>query len=148
MDVDKITCQFQVSADPQRVWNALTNAEEFGCWFHVKLDGPFAVGRTTTGIMTYPGHEGIPWTSVTKTMEAPSHFVFCWPNCPPGEEPSPDTNWLTVSFTLEAHNGGTLITVCETGFAALPEEQRISMLRDNRQGWEIQSKNLQHYVDG
>ena len=134
--------------EPARVWQALTDAHEFGTWFRVQLDGPFEVGETTTGRMTYPGHEGVPWITVTDVLEPPSRFVFRWPDCPPGEEPGPDTIWLTVSFSLTAQDGGTLVTVTETGLAALPAARRVSMVRDNSEGWEIQTGNLKQYVAG
>ncbi len=148
MEDDSITRQIHIDAEPQRVWEALSDASAFGEWFRVQLDGPFVVGETTTGKMTYPGHEGVPWTSVTEVMEPFRRFVFRWPDCPPGEDVGPDTVWLTVEFTLQAQDGGTLVTVTETGFAALPEERRVSMLRDNAGGWEIQAGNLKHHVEG
>ena len=147
MDKDTITRDVHINADPQSVWDALADAKEFGQWFHVALDGPFVVGETTTGKMTYPGHEGVPWVTVTDVMEPPKKFVFRWPNCPPGEEEKPDTVWLTVTFLLEPKDGGTLVTVTETGFAALPEDKRASMLRSNSEGWEIQTKNLKNHVE-
>jgi uncharacterized protein YndB with AHSA1/START domain len=55
--------------------------------------------------------------------------------------------WLTVEFTLQPQDGGTLVTVTETGFAALPEDRRVLMLRDNREGWEIQTVNLKRHVE-
>jgi uncharacterized protein YndB with AHSA1/START domain len=145
---DSIMRQIQIDADPQRVWDALSDATAFGEWFRVRLDGPFVVGETTTGKMTYPGHEGAPWTSVTEMIEPPKRFVFRWPDCPPGEEADPDTVWLTVEFTLQPQDGGTLVTVTETGFAALDEDRRVSMLRDNREGWGIQTVNLKRHVEG
>lgn len=143
-----ITRQIQIDAKPQRVWDALTDANEFGSWFRVAFDGPFVVGETTTGKMTYPGHEGVPWTSVTEAMDPPHRFAFRWPDLAEGESVSPDTHWLTVSFTLEPTDGGTLVTLTETGFDAVPEERRVSLLRDNAQGWEIQSANLKRHVEG
>ena len=148
MENDRITRQIQIDTDPQRVWNALSDPTEFGTWFRVKLDGPFVVGETTTGKMTYPGHEGAPWTTITEAMEPPERLVFRWPDCVPGEDVSPDTNWMTVSFTLQPRDGGTLVTVSETGFAAVLEDRRVSLLRDNAEGWEIQTANLKHHVEG
>ncbi len=147
MDTDTITRQIHIGADPQRVWDALADAHEFGKWFQVKLDGPFVVGKTTTGKLTYPGHEGIPWITATEVMEPPSRFVFRWPNSTPNESIGPDTIWLTVEFTLTRQNDGTLVTVTETGFAAVPEDQRVSMLRGNTEGWNIQTGNLKRYVE-
>lgn len=148
MKNDSITREIQINSAPQRVWEALSDANEFGKWFHVKLDGPFAVGETTTGKMTYPGHEGAPWVTVTEIMEPPRRFVFRWPDCAPDEDVGPDTVWLTVEFTLQPQDGGTLVTVTEKGFAALPEDRRVSMLRDNAEGWEIQTVNLKNHVKG
>lgn len=145
---DTITREIQISADPQRVWDALADSTRFGTWFRVALDGPFAVGETTTGKMTYPGHEGVPWTSVTEIMEPPTRFAFRWPDLADGQSAGPDTHWLTVTFELRANDGGTLVTLTETGFDAVPEERRVSLLRDNAQGWEIQSANLKRHVEG
>jgi hypothetical protein len=47
----------QLAAPIARVWRALTNYEEFGAWFRVKLTAPFAAGITATGHIAYPGYE-------------------------------------------------------------------------------------------
>ena len=148
MENDCITRQIQIDADPERVWDALSDPTEFGAWFRVQLDGPFVVGETTTGKMTYPGHEDVPWITVTEAMEPQKRLVFRWPDCMQGEDVGPDTNWMTVSFILQPRDGGTLVTVSETGFAALPEDRRVSLLRDNAEGWEIQTANLKRHVEG
>lgn len=147
MKEDRIMRQIQIDGDPRRVWDVLSDANEFGKWFRVKLNGPFVIGETTTGKMTYPGHEGVPWTSVTEVMEPPKRLVFRWPDCAPGKDIGTDTVWMTVEFTLRPQDGGTLVTVLETGFAALSDKRRASMLRDNAEGWEIQAANLKRYVE-
>ena len=148
MENDRITRQIQIDADPQRVWDVLSDAAEFGNWFRVKLDGPFVIGETTTGKMTYPGHEGVSWTSVTEVMQPPKRLVFRWPDCVQGEGVGPNTVWMTVSFTLQPRDGGTLVTVLETGFTALPEDRRVSLLRDNAEGWEIQTASFKRHAEG
>ncbi len=148
MEPDSIKRHIQIDADPQDVWNAISDPAEFGAWFRVRLDGPFAVGETTTGRMTYPGHEGVAWLSVTEVLQPPERLVFRWPDCAEGKEAGPDTNWIRVEFTLQPRDGGTLVTVCESGFSALPKERRISMLRANREGWDLQTENLRRHVEG
>ena len=115
MENDRITRQIQIDADPQHVWDALSNSEQFGQWFRVKLDGPFVVGETTTGKMTYPGHEGVPWTSITQVMEPPKRLIFRWPDIKQGEDIGPNTIWMIVDFTLQPQEGGTLVTVTGDG---------------------------------
>jgi len=45
VNTDRIEKQVVLKAAPKRVWRALTDAQEFGAWFGVKLAGRFASGR-------------------------------------------------------------------------------------------------------
>lgn len=82
---DSIHKTIFLRAPIERVWRAITDHREFGAWFRVALDSPFIVGEVTTGKMTYPGHEGAPWSSTTTRMERPNHFAFTWPYADGGE---------------------------------------------------------------
>src|SRR5437899_7840066 len=46
LSTDRIEKRVVLRAPRTRVWRALTNAEEFGTWFRVKLEGAFAEGRS------------------------------------------------------------------------------------------------------
>ena len=48
---DRIEKRIMLKAPRARVWKALTNAEEFGNWFGVKLDGPFEAGAPLRGVI-------------------------------------------------------------------------------------------------
>jgi uncharacterized protein YndB with AHSA1/START domain len=41
---DRIEKSIELNSPIERVWRALTDHNEFGEWFRVKLDGPFAPG--------------------------------------------------------------------------------------------------------
>jgi len=56
-DTDRIEKKITLRAPRSRVWRAIANAEEFGEWFRVKLEGAFAEGATIHGKLTYPGYE-------------------------------------------------------------------------------------------
>ncbi|RAG26690.1 vanillate O-demethylase oxidoreductase VanB, partial [Burkholderia multivorans] len=43
---DRIEKQVQLAAPLERVWEAVSNAGEFGTWFGVAFDGPFVAGQT------------------------------------------------------------------------------------------------------
>ena len=45
VSTDRIEKRVVLRAPRMRVWRALTNAEEFGTWFRVKLEGAFTEGR-------------------------------------------------------------------------------------------------------
>ncbi|MRX50132.1 vanillate O-demethylase oxidoreductase VanB [Paracoccus sp. S-4012] len=144
---DSITASIAIAAPIERVWNALIDHRLFGQWFRVDLEGPFAVGQQTVGAITYPGHEGAPWRSVTEVIDEPRRLVFRWPHGDDEDGREPD--WTVVAFDLAPiRAGGTRVTVTETGFAALPEGSRETTMRRNAEGWEIQTRNLRRHVEG
>ena len=146
---DQIEKVVDLAASISRVWQAITDHEEFGQWFRVRLDGPFKVGATKTGNITYPGHEHVRWVSVTEQMEHEQLFAFSWP-------PSaidPDTIYdndakVVVEFRLQPSENGTRLTITETGFLQFPESKRLEALRSNREGWDIQAENVAAHVAG
>lgn len=148
-DQDRIEKVVDLAAPLSRVWRALTHHEEFGQWFRVRLDGPFKVGATTMGNITYPGYEHMQWVSLTERMEPERLFAFSWP-------PStidPDTTYgddakVLVEFRLQPSGNGTRLTITETGFLQFPESKRLEVLRSNQQGWDIQAENVAAHVAG
>ena len=132
-----------------RVWRALTNHEEFGQWFHVKLEGPFAPGKTARGAILYPGFEGLRWEAVVQKMEAETLFSFTWH--PYAIDPKKDYSQeppTLVEFRLApTAGGGTRLTVIESGFDRLPKDRRPDALRMNDEGWSIQIKNIAAHVE-
>lgn len=146
-DQDKIEKTVELAAPVSRVWRALTDHEEFGEWFRVRLNGPFKVGETTTGNITYPGYEHIKWISTTERMDHERVFAFSWP---PGAV-DPDTAYdddakVLVEFRLRPTETGTHLTITETGFLQFPASKRLDVLRSNEEGWDIQAKNVSDYV--
>ena len=147
-DQDRIEKVVELAAPVARVWQALTDHEEFGAWFRVRLDGPFEVGATTTGNITYAGHEHVMWESVTEKMDHERLFAFSWPPgaVDPDTEYDPDAKVL-VEFRLEPTERGTRLTITETGFLQFPESKRLEVLRSNTEGWDIQAGNVAAHVE-
>lgn len=144
---NRIEKSVELNAPIDEVWRALTDHEAFGEWFRVKLDRPFVVGEITTGAITYPGHEGVKWTSMTERMEAPRLFSFRWPHA---KEPHPDPSGeaaTRVEFHVEPTATGTHLTIIESGFESLPEDQQIEALQSNDKGWDVQAQNIKAYVE-
>ncbi|MEM9491343.1 MAG: SRPBCC family protein [Myxococcota bacterium] len=146
---DRIEKQIELKAPIDRVWRALTDHEEFGAWFRVKLDGPFAVGEVTTGRITYEGYENMKWRSRVEFMEAPHRFVFTWPNPedPTDEQELASAPETRVEFRLEEIPGGTRLTVIESGFEMLPAGRRATAMRENDGGWDIQTAHIKAHVE-
>ena len=146
---DQIVKVVELAAPIARVWRAITDHNEFGKWFRVRLDNPFKVGETTTGNITYPGHEHMEWESMTEQMDHERLFAFSWP--PSAVDPATvygaDAK-VTVEFRLEpTEEGGTRLTITERGFLQFPESKRLEVLRSNTEGWDIQAQHIVDHVE-
>ncbi len=144
---DRIEKRIELKAPVSRVWRALTDSNEFGQWFRVKIDGPFVPGEVSTGRVTYPGYEHLRWEAVIQKMEPQKLFSFTWhpyaidPKVDYSGEPS-----TLVEFTLEKTATGTLLIVTESGFDKIPAHRRVEAFHMNDAGWAIQMKNINAYV--
>ncbi|MCH9648137.1 MAG: SRPBCC family protein [Deltaproteobacteria bacterium] len=145
---DRIEKSVDLKAPIARVWRALTDHEEFGQWFQVRLDGPFAVGEISQGQVTYEGCSHMKWVAQVEVMETERRFSFHW--CPLSEDASKSFSnepKTLVEFTLEEIPGGTRLLVSESGFASLPEGlDREGAWRRNSDGWTQQVQNIAAHV--
>ena len=149
IEQDEIKKVVDLAAPVARVWQAIADHKEFGEWFRVQLDNPFELGVTTTGNLTFPGHEDVAWVSLTEQMEHERLFAFSWPP----SAVDPDTEYdkdakVLVEFRLEPTESGTRLTITESGFQQFPEAKRLEVLRSNIEGWDIQAKNVASHVAG
>lgn len=144
---DRIVKIVDLNAPVSRVWRALSDHNEFGQWFRVKLDGPFEPGTLSTGKMTYPGYEHYPWLATIERMEPEKLFSFRWhhhegkANVDISKQPT-----TLVEFRLEPLPDGTRLTITESGFEGLPDGRRIEILRGNTEGWNIQAGHIAAHV--
>jgi uncharacterized protein YndB with AHSA1/START domain len=144
---DRIEKRIELAAPISRVWRALTDYRDFGQWFGVKLDGPFAVGRVSRGQITHPGYEHVKWEAVVQKMEPDRLFSFTWH--PYAIDPKIDYSEETptlVEFRLEGTASGTLLLVTESGFDKIPSHRRLDAFRMNDGGWTQQLKNIEKHV--
>jgi len=144
---DRIEKHFEVSATRSRVWRAISNADEFGAWFGMKLDHPFAPGATVFGRLTIPGYDHITVEIQVDRVEPEGYFSYRWhpyPMNPAVDYKAEPTT--VVEFRLEATAGGTAVAITESGFDRLPASRRAEAFRMNEAGWASQSRKLASYV--
>ena len=145
---DRIEKTLELEAPLERVWRALTDAEQFGQWFRVKLEGPFTPGEETVGRVTFPGYEGVVWRCRTVAIEPMRRFAFTWhphaidPEIDYAQEPP-----TLVEFRLEPAGDGVRLRLTESGFDALPPHRREQAFPRNEGGWTIQMQNIRDYVE-
>jgi len=146
-DTDRIEKKVQLSAPRSRVWRAISNASEFGEWFRVKFDEQFAEGKTVRGLILHKGFENVPMEILIERIEPERYFAYRWhpyaidPKVDYSSEPT-----TLVEFLLEEANGGTALTIIESGFDRVPLARRAEAFRMNDNGWTGQAKNIASYV--
>ncbi len=148
-DSDRIEKEIVLRVPRSRVWRALTDAEEFGTWFRVTLEGNFAAGERIRGKITYPGYERLTMDVVVERMDAEELFSFRWH--PAAIDPEADLEaepTTLVEFRLSDVAEGTMLIIVESGYDELPAARRDEAFRTNSEGWDIQLQNIKAHVAG
>jgi uncharacterized protein YndB with AHSA1/START domain len=144
---DRIEKKVFLRAPRARVWRALTDAAEFGTWFGVDLRGTFTPGARLQGQVTHPGYERLTMDITVEQME-PEHLVsWRWhPNAIESDKDYSAEPTTLVVFELEEADGGTMLTVTESGFDRIPLARRREAYRGNEEGWTFQMKSIEEHV--
>jgi uncharacterized protein YndB with AHSA1/START domain len=158
MSTDRIEKKILLHAPRKRVWRALTDSAEFGTWFGVRFDGPFAPGASMRGVIVgtkvhaevakaQKQFADLPFEIQIERIEPERLFSFRWhPNAVErGVDYSAEPTTL-IEFVLEEVAGGVLLTVAESGFDGIPLARRAKAFTANDQGWGIVVKLLEGYL--
>jgi uncharacterized protein YndB with AHSA1/START domain len=146
-EMSRIDRAIEIKASPERVFRALTNAAELSAWFQVQIEGEIAPGNQVWMTSVHPKGGGQRFTVKFVEMTASRRFVWQWH--PGAIDASVDYSrepWTTVTFTLEPIEGGTRLSVAETGFDEISLARRAKVYGDNSQGWTEVLVWLQGYV--
>jgi uncharacterized protein YndB with AHSA1/START domain len=146
-DTDRIEKKVTLRAPRSRVWRAIATAEEFGAWFGVKLEGPFAEGATVRGKITHPGYEHLTMEMLVERIEPERYFAYRWhPYAIDAAVDYTSEPTTLVEFRLDEADGGTVLTIVESGFDRIPLARRAEAFRMNDGGWTEQAKNIERHV--
>ena len=144
---DRIEKKIRLNAPRSRVWRALADSTEFGKWFRVVLEGPFAPGAWVRGKVTHPGYEHLTFELQIERMEPERLLSWRWHPAAieAGVDYSKEPTTLVV-FELADDGGGTLLTVVESGFDRIPSARRERAFRMNEDGWQQQLRNVEKHL--
>jgi uncharacterized protein YndB with AHSA1/START domain len=155
---DRVEKRVLLRAPQERVWRAISDAAEFGRWFGVELDGAFAPGADLTARIKpteadaevakiQEKYTGTPMAFHVERIEPMKLFSFRWHPFAIDRAVDYSHEPMTlVTFTLEPAEGGTLLTVVESGFDALPIARRTDAFEANDEGWSLMLKVVDKYV--
>jgi uncharacterized protein YndB with AHSA1/START domain len=158
MNTNVIEKKILLRAPRKRVWRALSDSTEFGSWFGVKFEGPFAPGASMLGVIVpttvnaevanaQKEYEGMPFEITIEQMEPERLFSFGWHPfaVERGVDYSVEPTTLVV-FALEEVANGVMLTVTESGFDRIPLARRAKAFTANEQGWAMVVKMLEEYL--
>jgi len=134
----------RIAASVDKVWRAVTDPAHISRWFgETVLDG---AGVGATGTMSFPDYDPIPLR--IEALDEPRLVSFRWSNDDAlGAVPDVlDEGTSTVfTFTLEPVDGGTQLTVVESGFERTSDPR--ANMADHRGGWDSELDKLVAYVE-
>ncbi|MEO6369390.1 MAG: SRPBCC family protein [Steroidobacteraceae bacterium] len=158
MNTDRIEKSILLRATRERVWRAITDANEFGTWFGVAFDGPFKAGTRLTGKIVptkvdpeiarlQEPHSGKPFEFTVDAIEPMQRISFRWHPyaVEPGVDYSAEPTTLIV-FELQDAEDGILLTISESGFDRIPLARRAEAFKANDGGWAMQTTLLEKYL--
>jgi uncharacterized protein YndB with AHSA1/START domain len=138
---DIIERTIHIPVDIERVWEALTSADGIDNWFgdQAEIDlrpgGEARFGWTEYGSSSH---------AVVVGVDRPSRFSYRWTA---GDAERADVGPSTlVEFTMIERNGGTDVSVRESGFTSLPLEIIEGSLKSNTSGWKAEMQDLHDYL--
>jgi len=155
---DRIEKKVLIRAPRSRVWRAITDVKQFGEWFGVQFDQPFARGAAMRGVLVgtivdpkiaeaQRQHKDNPFEMTIDRIEPEHVFSFRWHpfavdrSIDYSKEPT-----TLIVFALEDVPGGTMLTVTESGFDQVPLARRAEAFTANEQGWTIMVALVEQYV--
>ena len=147
-NTDRIEKKVVLRAPLSRVWQAIADSKQFGEWFRVQIQEPFTAGEKVKGKITIPGYEHVQFEMEIDRIEPQRYFSYRWhpyaidPKTDYSKEPT-----TLVEFRLEEIEGGTSLTITESGFDRIPASRRAEAFRMNDNGWAGQAKQIATYVE-
>ncbi|MGW8483377.1 SRPBCC domain-containing protein [Microbacterium sp. NPDC055903] len=127
----------RIAAPREKVWRTVTEPELISQWFgHVTLTG---TGAGATGSIGWPGGQLMPLR--VESMDPPTTVSYRWCNEDDRVPETIDEEHSTVfTFSLLEDDGGTLLTVVETGFERSGDP--AAHMADHRDGWDAELDKL------
>jgi uncharacterized protein YndB with AHSA1/START domain len=158
LSTDRIEKKVLLHAPLKRVWRAIADSREFGIWFGLKFDGPFAQGASLRGVVVsstvnaevariVKPHEGVVFDITIEKIEPERLFSFRWhPHAVKRDVDYSAEPTTLVVFTLEEVADGVRLTITESGFDRIPLARRAEAFLANDAGWSMMIRAIGDYL--
>lgn len=134
--------EFEIDAPPEKVWNALTTAEELVHWFPLDAAARPGVG----GSITYGWGPEFSGNARILVWEPPQHLRTSWMETTlPAELSEAGRQQVAVDYFLEGKGGKTVLRLVHSGFG--PDARWDEEYHSTRRGWPFELASLKHYLE-
>lgn len=129
-----------IKATRERVWHAITDPEQIGKWFSpgtqwhgtgLKVGGKLYVQNPETGAEIY--------TQLIDVVDPPHQLIT--------RSAPPEIPHATV-WTLDEENGGTRLTITNTGYELESDDVRHNNMEQNAFGFGMMLENIKAHIEG
>ncbi|QPC84194.1 SRPBCC domain-containing protein [Phototrophicus methaneseepsis] len=128
-----------IDAPQERVWRAITDVAEIRQWWG---GDHWEFSSLEVGATIQFGDPNDPMIATIDVVDPPRQFVILWP---------PQDQYHSIQqrtiYLLTEENGGTLVTVQETGFEALPDDDRQEQIERTGNGYKTVLTSLKALLE-
>jgi uncharacterized protein YndB with AHSA1/START domain len=139
--MEKLTVErnIWINAPRERVWQAITDDKQIQQWW----GDYWSIPALQVGATIEFGDADDPMHATIAVLDPPSQFTIQWPP----QEQYHNIEILTI-FRLAEENGGTRVSVTETGFEALPDDIRQKRYDSTGEGYTTVLADLKALLEG
>lgn len=128
-----------INAPRERVWRAITESEQIRQWWG---NDYWEITALEVGAVVKFGDPDDLMHATVAVVDPLQEFSLQWP-----PQPQYHSVQMYTTFRLEEENGGTRLTVTDTGFEAMPDDIRQEQVDSTIRGYEIVLTDLKDYVE-
>ena len=130
-----------IAAPRERAWQAVTEPQHLDQWYATYYRWDIPALRVGAPVKFY-GKDANTQSDIQLAMievvDPPRQFTLRWHSNPE----------LVTTFRLEEENGGTRATITESGYEAVPDDERQAWVDSTDKGYTMSMENLKAYLEG
>jgi uncharacterized protein YndB with AHSA1/START domain len=133
-----------IDTSREKAWRAVTEPAQLNKWYatYYHWDIPNLQVGTTVRFYNKDDANDMQVAKI-EVVDEPRQFTLRW---------QPDKLYpamtLVTTFMLEAENGGTRVTIIESGYEAIPTDERQEWLDATGGGYSMSMENLKAHLEG
>jgi uncharacterized protein YndB with AHSA1/START domain len=133
-----------IDAPRDRAWEAVTKPEHLNQWYATSYHWEIPAMILITTVTFYNKDDRADSQVATiEIVDPPRQFTLRW---------QPDKQYpamiLITTLRLVEENGGTRVTIHESGYEAIPENERQEWFDATTNGYTMSMENLKAYLEG